>query len=137
MAKKTHYDLIIVGAGPAGMTAGVYAARKQISTLIITENVGGQALWSSGVENYLGYIYITGAELVQKFEEHLKTFDVELEFARVVGLHRVGGEFRVETERGEAYTARDVIVAAGKAPRLLDVPGEKEFTGRGVTYCST
>jgi len=77
MASKTHYDLIIVGAGPAGMTAGVYAARKQISTLILTENVGGQALWSSGVENYLGYIYITGAELVQKFEEHLKTFDIE------------------------------------------------------------
>ena len=137
MARKTHYDLIIVGAGPAGMTAGVYAARKQISTLILTENVGGQALWSSGVENYLGYIYITGAELVQKFEEHLKNFDVELEFARVVGLNLVDGWFRVDTESGESYNARAVIVAAGKSPRLLNVPGEKEFTGRGVTYCST
>jgi alkyl hydroperoxide reductase subunit F len=137
MARKAQYDLIIVGAGPAGMTAGVYAARKQISTLILTENVGGQALWSSGVENYLGYIYITGAELVQKFEEHLKMFDVELEFARVVGLHRVEGGFRVDTEGGESYNARAVIVAAGKSPRLLNVPGEKEFTGRGVTYCST
>lgn len=137
MAERSHYDLIIIGAGPAGMTAGVYAARKQISTLILTENVGGQALWSSGVENYLGYIYITGAELVQKFEEHLRTFDVELKFDRVVGLHRLEEGFRVDAQSGKSYTARAVIVAAGKSPRLLDVPGEKEFTGRGVTYCST
>ncbi|MCE5322855.1 FAD-dependent oxidoreductase [bacterium] len=134
---KSHYELIILGAGPAGMTAGVYAARKQLDTLIITENIGGQAMWSSCVENYLGYIYITGTELVQKFEEHLKQFDVRLEYTRVSRLSLVDGGFRVDTADGRAFFGRAVIVATGKSPRLLDVPGEKEFTGRGVTYCAT
>ena len=74
MTDKTHYDLIILGAGPAGMTAAVYAARKQLEILVISEDIGGQATWSSDIENYLGYIYITGVELVQKFEEHVKAF---------------------------------------------------------------
>lgn len=136
MTENTHYDLIIIGAGPAGMTAGVYAARKQLDTLILTSDVGGQATWSSGIENYLGYIYITGAELVQKFEEHLRTFDIRLEFFRAVDLALTDSGFRVTTDAG-SFTARAVIVATGKSPRLLGVPGEKEFTGRGVAYCST
>ena len=137
MAEKTRYDLIIIGAGPAGITAGVYAARKQIDTLIITRDIGGQAMWSSGIENYLGYIYISGVELVQKFEEHLRTFDIKLDFARVTALSRANATFRVDTEDGRRFAAQSVIVGSGKSPRLLNVPGEKEFTGRGVTYCST
>ncbi|MCE5315291.1 MAG: FAD-dependent oxidoreductase [Armatimonadota bacterium] len=137
MDYKTHYDLIILGAGPAGMTAGVYAARKQLDTLIITENVGGQATWSSDVENYLGYIYISGVELVQKFEEHLKKFDVKVEFTTASKLSLVDGGFKVDTADSRTFFGRAVIVATGKSPRLLDVPGEKEFTGRGVTYCAT
>lgn len=137
MEQKTHYDLIILGAGPAGMTAGVYAARKQLDTLILTENVGGQAMWSSGVENYLSYIYITGAELVQKFEEHLKQFDVRMEFTRASKLSLVDGGFKIDTADDRVFYGRTVIVATGKSPRLLNVPGEKEFTGKGVTYCAT
>lgn len=134
---KTHYELIILGAGPAGMTAGVYAARKQLDTLIITENIGGQAMWSSCVENYLGYIYIPGTELVQKFEEHLKQFDVRIEYTRASKISLVEGGFRVDTADDRTFFGRAVIVATGKSPRLLNVPGEKEFTGRGVTYCAT
>jgi alkyl hydroperoxide reductase subunit F len=137
MAEKTHYDLIIIGAGPAGMTAGVYAARKQIDTLIITQDIGGQALWSSGIENYLGYIYITGVELVQKFEEHLHTFDIKLDYAKVTALSRANDTFEVDTEDGRRFAGRTVIIGTGKSPRLLNVPGEKEFTGKGVAYCST
>ena len=137
MPEKMHYDLIILGAGPAGMTAGVYAARKQLDTLILTGDVGGQTLWSSGIENYLGFVFIPGTELVQKFEEHLRTFNVKLEYTKALGVFRVTGGFAIECEDGRTFFARAVIVATGKSPRLLNVPGEREFTGRGVTYCAT
>jgi alkyl hydroperoxide reductase subunit F len=137
MAEKTNYDLIILGAGPAGMTAAVYAARKQIDVLVITQNVGGQTTWSSDIENYLGFRLISGPELVAKFEEHMSTFGIPREFARVTRLTRPGPAFRVETEDGGTFTARAVIVATGKSPRTLGVPGEKQFTSRGVTYCAT
>lgn len=137
MSIKAQWDLIILGAGPAGMTAGVYAARKQLDCLILTGDVGGQATWSSGIENYLGYVYITGAELVQKFEEHLRAFQVTLEYARAARLEHGNGAFKVQVEDGRVFGARAVIVATGKSPRLLGVPGEKEFQGKGVTYCST
>lgn len=137
MAESNHYELIILGAGPAGMTAGVYAARKQVRTLVLTENIGGQATWSSGIENYLGYIFVTGAELVEKFEEHVRAFDVKIEYTRVNRLTNTDDGFRVDTTDGRSFYSRAVIVATGKTPRLLGVPGEKEFTGRGVTYCAT
>lgn len=137
MADKTDYDLIILGAGPAGMAAGVYAARKQIDMLIISENIGGQTTWSSGIENYLGYIFITGVDLVRKFEEHLRTFNVKMEYAAVKHVSMSNSRFRIDTEDGRVFTARAVIVATGKSPRMLDIPGEKEFQGRGVTYCAT
>ena len=137
MTQKTHYDLIILGAGPAGMTAGVYAARKQLDTLILSGDIGGQATWSSGIENYLGYTYISGTELVQKFEEHLKQFDIKMEFTKVSKLEKLDGIFRISTADNRKFTASSVIVATGKSPKMLDVAGEKEFTGKGVTYCAT
>lgn len=137
MSEKTYYDLIILGAGPAGMTAAVYAARKQIDVLVITENVGGQTTWSAEIENYLGFRFITGPELVAKFEDHVSKFGVPRVFSKVTRLARSGQEFSIETEDGRTFTAGAVIVATGKSPRLLDVPGEKEYAGRGVTYCAT
>jgi NADH-dependent peroxiredoxin subunit F len=130
-------DLIILGAGPAGLTAGVYAARKQLDTLIISENIGGQTLWSSDIENYLGFTYITGAELVDKFEDHLRRFSLRQEFTRATKLCKINNGFRVETEDLREFEARSVIIATGKSPRMLSVPGERDFRGRGVTYCST
>lgn len=137
MTEKTDYELVILGAGPAGMTAGVYAARKQLDTLILSEDIGGQATWSSDVENYLGYIYITGAELVEKFEQHLRKFELRMEYTKASKLSRDAERFRIDTADGRTFTARAVIVATGKLPRLLNVRGEKEYTGHGVTYCAT
>lgn len=131
------HDLIILGAGPAGMTAGVYAARKQLDVLIISENIGGQTTWSSEVENYLGFTYITGPDLVAKFEDHLRYFNLHIDYSRCTKLERVDGGFKIETDNLREFTSRCVIVATGKSPRMLDIPGEKEFRGKGVAYCST
>ena len=130
--------MIIIGAGPAGLSAGVYCARKMLDTLVISTNVGGQAAWSWEVENYLGYQLITGVELVERFREHLENFRVQLlESRTVLSLSLVGDRFRVTTDKGEEYFSRAVIAASGKVPRKLGVPGEEEFRGRGVAYCAT
>ncbi len=131
------HDLIIIGAGPAGMTAGVYAARKQLDTLLITKDIGGQTTWSSEVENYLGYTYITGPELVLKFEDHLRYFNLRVEYTGVTKVSKTDSGFSVQTDDGRKIKCRALIIAAGKSPRLLNVPGEYQFRGKGVSYCST
>jgi len=133
------YELIIIGGGPAGMTAAVYAARKKINTLLISGDIGGQGLTTWLVENYMGYQFIEGHELMKKFEEQVKQFptDVKVEVGkRTERLSRVDGGFEVRTDRGETYQAKAAILATGKRPRKLNVPGEKELLGRGVTYCA-
>ncbi|MGQ9783890.1 MAG: NAD(P)/FAD-dependent oxidoreductase [Armatimonadota bacterium] len=137
LENDASYELIIIGAGPAGMTAAVYAARKQIDTLVLTKDIGGQALWSSDIENYLGFTLITGPDLVKRFEEHMRGFDVKVEYAVVNKLSRSENIFTVGTDDGREFFARAVIVSTGKSPRMLNVPGEKEFAGRGVAYCAT
>lgn len=137
MATRPEADVIIIGAGPAGLSVGVYCARKMLRTLVISQNVGGQAAWSWEVENYLGYQLITGAELVERFRAHLENFRVELmEGMKVESLRRDGDIFTVVHGGGE-NRAPAVIVASGKVPRPLGVPGEDEFRGRGVAYCAT
>jgi len=131
------YDLIIVGAGPAGITAAIYAARKRLNFLVITKDVGGQAALSADVENYTGYQYITGFELAKKFEEHIREFKIEVkEGEEVVGVKKKGEVIQVKTDKG-AYESRALIIATGARPRALNVPGEREFKNRGVTYCAT
>jgi len=131
------YDLIIVGAGPAGITAGIYSARKKLKTLVVSKDVGGQAALSGSVENYTGYQYITGFELARKFEEHVKEFDLEFhEREEVTGIQKTGGIFRVSTDQG-SYEGKAVIIASGAKPKELKIPGEKKFKNRGVTYCAT
>lgn len=137
MADKTNYDLVIIGGGPAAMTAVVYAARKQVDMLVISDDIGGQTMWSSGVENYLGFPFITGAELVQKFEDHVRTFNVPQEYTRATRLARSGDVFNIDTQDGRRFTSRTVIIATGKSPKMLNVAGEKEYLGRGVAYCAT
>jgi alkyl hydroperoxide reductase subunit F len=110
-----------------------------INTLLISGDIGGQGLTTWLVENYMGYQFIEGHELMQKFEEQVKQFptDVKVEVGkRAERLSRVDGGFEVKTDRGETYQAKAVIVATGKHPRQLNVPGEKELLGRGVTYCA-
>ncbi|MBU3933497.1 MAG: FAD-dependent oxidoreductase [Candidatus Omnitrophica bacterium] len=131
------YDLIVVGAGPAGITASVYAARKRMSFLVISRDIGGQAAWSGDIENYTGYQFISGPELVAKFEEHLKRYDIELkEGEEATEVKRKENFVSVKTEKN-TYEAKTLIIASGKRSRELGVPGEKEFKNRGLTYCAT
>jgi len=131
------YDLIIIGAGPAGITASVYAARKKMNLLVISKDIGGQAAWSGDIENYTGYQFITGPELAQKFEEHMRKYDIALkENEEVIELKKAGDVVVVKTDKG-AYETRTAIIASGKRSRELNVPGEKEFKNRGLTYCAT
>lgn len=131
------YDSIIIGAGPAGITAAVYAARKRMSLLVITKDIGGQAAWSGDIENYTGYQFITGPELAAKFEEHMRKYDIELkEGEEAVEVKKKGDVVSVKTDKG-GYEAKTAIIASGKRSRELDVPGEREFKNRGLTYCAT
>src|SRR4030042_865868 len=131
------YDLIIIGAGPAGITASVYAARKKMKVLVITKDIGGQAAWSGDIENYTGYQFITGPDLVAKFEEHMRKFEIALkENEGVVELKRIDEQIRVKTTKS-TYEAKTVIIASGKKSKELGVPGEKEFKNKGLTYCAT
>ncbi|MBU0672510.1 MAG: FAD-dependent oxidoreductase [Candidatus Margulisbacteria bacterium] len=131
-------DLIIIGAGPAGITAAVYAARKKLDFAVISRDIGGQTAWSLEVENYTGYQFIPGPELAMKFREHLEKFDFELrEGESVKTIEKTGQIFKVTTTKGDVLESKAVIVATGKRPKLLGVPGEGKFKGKGLTYCAT
>ncbi len=137
---ETVYDTIVIGGGPAGVAAAVYAARKKMATLVITERFGGQSEVSSGIENWIGETKITGAELARKLESHVRAQEgVEIKTPeKVVALAQGNdGLFEAKTESGGSYTARAVIIASGARRRRLNVPGESEFEGKGVAYCST
>jgi len=131
------HDLMIIGGGPAGIAAGVYAARKQLKTLLISVDIGGQINNTWGIENYLGYQFIEGPELISKFQTQVSQFPIDQKIGdKVSGLEKIEGGFEAVTEAGEKYQAKAVILATGKRPRRLNVPGEVELTGRGVTYCA-
>ncbi len=130
------YDLIILGAGPAGMTAAVYAARQKAETLLLSKDVGGQVNWTLSIENYMGYQFIEGLELIQKFEEQVRKFPIDIKIgSEIVSCIRVHQGFEVEVAEGTKYLGRTVIICSGKRPRMLNVPGEERLRGRGVTYC--
>lgn len=131
------YDLIIIGGGPAGISAGIYAVRKKLNTLLVTKEFGGQMSKAHEIENYPGITSITGTDLVKKFVEHLKKFDVEIkEGKNVREIKKAGNGFEGVLEDGEKFEAKTIIIASGQNPRPLKVPGEEEFLGKGVTYCS-
>jgi alkyl hydroperoxide reductase subunit F len=134
------YDVIIIGGGPAGMTAAIYTARKKLKTLLLAKQIGGQMVWSSDVENYTGFSMLSGADLTLRFKEHLQhiTEDLEVqEGVEVVGMERNITTFEVETKDGQHLYAKAIIVASGKEPRHLGIPGEEKFYGRGVAVCAT
>ena len=131
------YDSIIIGAGPAGITASIYAARKGMDILMLTGDIGGQAAWSGDIENYSGYQFITGTELTKRFEEHLKEYKVQVnENETVKEIQKKGETFSVITAK-DTYKAKTVIIATGKRSKNLSVPGEQEFRNKGVAYCAT
>ena len=131
------YDLIIIGGGPAGITAGIYALRLGMKTLLIAKNFGGQiGAKAVDIENYPGFEKISGLELIQKMEKHLKSQKAEIKKNEVLKVSKKGKVFFVCAENKKEFQARAVILASGADPRPLGVPGEKEFIGRGVSYCS-
>ncbi|MFO8058956.1 MAG: FAD-dependent oxidoreductase [bacterium] len=132
------YDVLILGGGPAAMSAAVYAARKLLKTAVLTKDFGGQMLETSEVENWLGIQSIHARDLVSQFEDHVKSFDVPiLEGTSITGIKKQDDLFKVSMDNGETYTGRTVILTTGKRHRHLGVPGEKEFAGKGVVYCAT
>lgn len=135
------YDLIIIGAGVAGMTASIYASRYKINHLIFGETPGGQGMLAGQVENYPGYVSIPGPELMQKMIEQVKNYGVEIRQERVEGLEGIEGKegkkvFKVKMAKGE-YQAKTLILALGASFRHLNIPGEDKFLGKGVSYCTT
>lgn len=130
-------DVLIVGAGPAGLTAGVYCARKMLSTLIVSENIGGQALESWAIENYMGYRMITGEDLMKKFEEQVRTLNIRLELDRAVSIREADGIFEIRTAGDKSFKARCLILTQGKKPKKLGVANEEQYLGRGLSICAT
>jgi len=130
------YDLIIIGAGPAGITAAIYAARKNLKLLVLSEQLGGQVIYNLSVENYTGFQEISGAELVQKFNQHLENF--KFDFIEEKAISIVPGQqgFKVKTSP-DTYESKSVIVSTGTSPKQLGVKGEKEYRNRGISYCAT
>lgn len=130
------YDLIIIGGGPAGITAGIYASRQKLSTLLIAKGFGGQiARKAVAIKNYPGFEEISGLELIKKFEKHLRKQKMDIERDEVKNVKKVGEKFIVTTKSKNRFEAKTVIVASGADPRPLEVPGEKEFIAKGISYC--
>lgn len=136
-ATDERYDVLIVGAGPAGLTAAVYCGRKMLNTIIISENIGGQALESWAIENYMGYRMVTGEDLMKKFEEQVRTLNLRLELDRITTITREGSLFVAKTASGAEVRAKAVILTQGNRPRKLGVANEEQYLGRGLSICST
>jgi alkyl hydroperoxide reductase subunit F len=141
------YDLIIVGGGPAAVAAAVYAARKRLTTVLITESFGGQSIVSADIQNWIGEPHISGYDLAQKFEAHVRAHADIVDIKtpeKVIAVKSIApqaGEqahdFEVETDQGNRYQGRALMLAPGARRRKLGVPGEAELDGKGVAYCST
>ncbi|MEM0459252.1 MAG: FAD-dependent oxidoreductase [Thermofilaceae archaeon] len=128
------YDVLVVGGGIAGFTAALYAARQGLRTLVVTADIGGQLLLAPEIQNYPGFESIRGFELAQRVEAQARAFGAEVVFDEVQEIKREGQIFTVRALNGE-YKAHSIILACGKAPKELGVPGERELKGRGVSYC--
>ena len=134
-------DLMIIGGGPAGVAAAVYAARKHLKTVLITEDIGGQSTVSEGIENWIGSPRIHGQELAKLFKAHLDAVKGDIvEFAlheRVVSLEKSGEGFLAKTKTGKEFNAKAALVVSGAGRRKLNIPGADKFENKGVTYCAS
>jgi NADH-dependent peroxiredoxin subunit F len=133
------YDLIIVGGGPGGVAAGIYAARKKIKTLLITDSFGGQSLVSADVQNWVGTKSVSGFDLGKMLEEHLRAQEgIEIiDSDLVTTVTKQGAGFSVATQNGKTFETKYLFIASGSRRKKLNIPGEQEFDGKGVVYCST
>ncbi|KKU16602.1 MAG: alkyl hydroperoxide reductase subunit F [Candidatus Giovannonibacteria bacterium GW2011_GWB1_45_9b] len=142
------YDVIIIGGGPAGCAAAVYAARKRLKTLLITESFGGQSIVSDDIQNWIGEPHISGFDLAKKFEAHVRAFsdmvDIKIpeRVTEIKSIKCLAGEericdFEVATDKENKYEGKSIILTAGARRRKLNISGEDKFEGKGVAYCST
>jgi alkyl hydroperoxide reductase subunit F len=132
------YELTIIGGGPAGVAAGVYAGRKKMKTAIVTDMFGGQSVVSNEIQNFIGYVAISGVELAGKMEEQLRAQEIDvMDGDRVARVEDKGDFLLITTEGGKSIESKFVLMTSGSARRKLGVPGEKEFDGKGVAYCAT
>jgi len=134
---NTLYDLIIIGGGPAGITAGIYGARKKLNTLLLTKDFVGQVGKAGDIENWPGNYRIPGIELLKSFKEHLKRFDIKIEEEEVKEIKKRDGIFEISTRKNNNFQSKSVVVTSGRNPRPLKVPGEEKFVGKGVSFCPT
>lgn len=131
------YDVVVVGIGPAGLTAGLYAARRDLKTIAIGETIGGQVSITNLIENYPGFEEgVSGKDLSEKMRKQAEKFDCEVKFAKVVGLDLKGDIKTISLKGGEKYKAKAVILATGSSYRKLGAKGEEEFINKGVSYCA-
>ncbi|MEI6477539.1 MAG: FAD-dependent oxidoreductase [bacterium] len=137
MESNEYYDLIIIGGACAGLAAGTYAGRRAMKTLIITKDIGGQIATTPSVENYPGIDFITGPDLASSMMEQAVKWGAELVYDEVTKLEKKGEKDFVVTAMQNEYRAKSILLAYGKTPRNLDVPGETQYAGRGVSYCVT
>lgn len=133
------YDLLIIGGGPASAACAVYAARKKLKTILITAEWGGQSTVSAGIENWIGTKNVPGFEFAKMLEDHVRAQeDVEILIPdRITKVEKGNSHFKVLTEKGASYDTKTVFIGSGARRRKLGVPGEKEYDGKGVAYCST
>ena len=134
------YDTVVIGGGPAGAAAAVYAARKKLKTLVVTEGFGGQSMVSSHIENWIGEVTLSGLDLAEKLKRHVEAQKgIEIKTPERVVTVTQGGDciFEVKTESGNTYRSKTVIVCSGGRHRRLGHPGEEKFEGRGLAFCST
>lgn len=132
-----NYDVIIVGAGAAGLSAALYATRRKLSTLVLSRDLGGQTSTTMDIENYPGVDFATGPDLMNQFADQAKKFGAEIKLEGVTEIKQTNSGFELTGDTGEIYHARSIILAFGKSHRHLDVPGEREFMNKGVVYCAT
>ncbi len=134
------YDLAIIGGGPAGVAAGVYASRKRLKTIFITKDWNSQSTVSEGIENWIGTVKISGMDFAKALESHLRAYAADIVDIKTgelcTALERVEGGFAVKTE-GASYTAKAVLITTGSVRRKLDVPGAAQFEHKGITYCAS
>ncbi len=136
MSEKTIYDTIVIGAGPAGMTAAVYAARANLKVLLLDRGApGGKMLETGEIENYTGFEHVSGMELSQKMFAHVSKYDVKYDYGNVSTVKDLGTTKVVETDNGN-FEGKTIIIATGNINRKLNVPGEQEFSGRGISWCA-
>lgn len=131
------YDLIVVGGGPAGLTAAIYAARRAMKTLILAKEFGGQAVYASKVENFPGFDLISGYELMEKMKVQVERLGAEVRNVEATEIKKENDVFSVRDKDGGSYESRTLVLSFGAVPKKLGLPNEDKFKGNGISYCAT